>query len=217
VVPADAVSDPGFITVHQVDEDYFFQVPRDLLGRDILLITRISGVPAGFGGFPSAGMSLGEQVIRFEERGDRLLVRKISFRAVADAEEPIYRSVVSNHLPPVLAAFDVEALTADSSGLVVDVTDFFQGDTPALSGLSQGQRREYGVRRLDPARSFISRMSAYPENLEVRHTQTFDATSPPGDAGSGTITLELSQSLVLLPEEPMRARYADPRVGYFAV
>ena len=86
----------------------------------------------------------------------------------------------------VLAAFDVEALTPDSSGLVVDVTDFFQGDTPALSGLSQGQRREYGVRRLDPARSFISRMSAYPENVEVRHTQTFDATSPPGDAGSGT-------------------------------
>jgi hypothetical protein len=217
VVPADAVSDPGFITVHRVDEDYFFQVPRDLLERDILLITRIAGVPAGFGGFPSAGMSLGEQVIRFEERGDRLLLRKVSFRAVADAGEPIYRSVVSNHLPPVLAAFDVEALTPDSSGLVVDVTDFFQGDTPALSGLSQGQRREYGVRRLDPARSFISRMSAYPENVEVRHTQTFDATSPPGDAGSGTITLELSQSLVLLPEEPMRARYADPRVGYFSV
>ncbi|UCC26763.1 MAG: zinc-dependent metalloprotease [Gemmatimonadales bacterium] len=217
VIPATAETDEGFITVHRVEEDYFLEVPRQHLDRDILLITRLAGVPAGFGGFPSAGMSVSEQVIRFEKRGDRLLLRKVSFRAVADEDEPIYRSVVSNHLPPVLAAFDVEAITPDSAAVVVEVTEFFQGDTPALSGLNQGQRRDYGVRRLDPDRSFITRMSAYPRNVEVRHTQTFDATSPPGDAGSGTITLELSQSLVLLPEEPMRPRYADPRVGYFSV
>ena len=155
-------------------------------------------------------------MIRFEARDDRLLIRKVSFREVADESGPIYRSVVNNNLPPVLAAFDIEAVSPDSA-LVVDVTSFFEGDTPALSGLNSDQRREFGVRRLDPDRSFITRMSAYPENVEVRHTQTFEATSPPGDTRSGTITLEMSQSLVLLPEEPMTPRYADPRVGYISV
>ncbi|MEJ2538856.1 MAG: zinc-dependent metalloprotease [Gemmatimonadota bacterium] len=216
VVTGDAVSDEGVLTVHQVGGDYLMEVPPEGMGRDFLLITRIAGVPGDFGGFLSAGMSINEQVVRFERQGDRVLLRKVSFREVADEDEAIYRSVVNNNLPPVLAAFEVEAFGPDSAA-VVDVTSFFEGDTPALSGLSPDQRREYGVRRLDPDRSFLTRMSAYPENVEIRHTQTFEATSPPGDASSGTITLAMSQSLVLLPEEPMRPRYADPRVGFFSV
>ncbi|HSG48189.1 MAG TPA: zinc-dependent metalloprotease [Longimicrobiales bacterium] len=217
VIPSDALTDSGVVTVHRVGDDWYFQVPHDVMGRDFLLITRVAGVPADFGGFLSAGMSLNEQIVRFQRQGDRILVRKVSYREMADEEEPVYRSVVSNNLPPVLAALDIAAFTPDSAASVVEVTEFFEGDTPALSGLNQAQRRNYGVRRLDPARSFVTRMSAYPENVEVRHTQTFDATSPPGDASTGTITLDMSQSLVLLPEEPMRPRYADPRVGYFSV
>ncbi|HSM06673.1 MAG TPA: zinc-dependent metalloprotease [Longimicrobiales bacterium] len=216
VITDETITDEGVLTVHRKDGDFLLEIPRDALGQDFLLITRIAGVPGDFGGFLSAGMSINEQVFRFEHRDDRVLLRKVSFREVADSTDPIYRSVVSNNLPPVLAAFDVEAYGPDST-MVVDVTSFFEGDTPALSGLSANQRRDYGVRRLDPERSFISRMSAYPENVEVRHTQTFEATSPPGDASTGTVTLEMSQSLVLLPAEPMRPRYADPRVGYFSV
>ncbi|MDT8340339.1 MAG: zinc-dependent metalloprotease [Longimicrobiales bacterium] len=217
VVTERAVTDVGVLTVHRVGNDWLFEVPHDLLGRDFLLITRIAGVPADFGGFLSAGMSVNEQLVRFQRVGDRIVVRKVSFREMADPEEPIYRSVVSNNLPPVLGAFPIAAFSPDSTASVLDVTAFFQGDTPALGGLNQNQRRNYGVRRLDPDRSFITRMRAFPENVEVRHTQTFDATSPPGDASTGTITLGMSQSLVLLPEEPMRPRYADPRVGYFSV
>jgi hypothetical protein len=217
VVTSSAVTDDGVLTVHRVGEDWLLEIPHQLLGRDFLLITRVAGVPPDFGGFLSAGMSVNEQLVRFERRGDRILLRTVSYRETADPEDPIYRSVVSNNLPPVLAAFDVQTVSPDSAASVVEVTEFFAGDTPALSGLNAGQRRTYGVRRLDPSRSFINRMSAYPENVEVRHTQTFDATSPPGNASTGTITLEMSQSLVLLPEEPMRPRYADPRVGYFSV
>ena len=218
VITDDAVSDEGVIDVHEVDGDWFWEVPNDLLGRDFLLISRVAAVPAGFPGFLSAGQSVQEQVVRFERRGDQLLLRKISFREYADDDEPIALSVVANNFPPVLAAFDIEAENADSTATVVDVTSFFEGDTPAISGLSANDRRTYGVRRLDGNRSFIDRMNSYPENVEVRHTTTFDAATPPSiDANTQTLTIQMSQSLVLLPEEPMRARYADPRVGYFSV
>lgn len=219
VVTADAVSDSGMVVVHRVDDQWLFEVPESLLGRDLLFITRIAGVPQGMGGFLPAGVSLEEQVMRFERRGDQLLLRKQSFQQVAADSLPIALSVVQNHLPPVIAAFDIEAEGPDmeSPSLVIDVTDFFEGDTPAISGMRAAMRRQYQVRRLDPARSYVSRMSAFPENVEVRHTQTFDAGSAPADEDTNTITLEMSQSIVLLPAEPMRPRFEDPRVGYFSI
>ena len=55
---------------------------------------------------------------------------------MADDSLPIARSVASNYLGAILAAFPVQAYTPDSAAAVIDVTDFFGGDTPALSGLS---------------------------------------------------------------------------------
>ena len=116
-----------------------------------------------------------------------------------------------------MAAFDIEARTDADDGSVVEVTDFFAGDTPSLSGLRANQRRDYQVRRLDSSRSFIQYMRSFPLNVNVRHTLTYDAGAPPTSAQTGTISMEMHQSMVLLPTEPMRPRYADDRLGFFTV
>ncbi|MDQ4079579.1 MAG: zinc-dependent metalloprotease, partial [Gemmatimonadota bacterium] len=182
-----------------------------------LLVSRIAGVPANFGGFLSAGTSIEERVVRWERQRDRVILRTIAFDAVADDSLPISLSVASNNVGAILAAFPIEAFGKDSASYVVDVTSFFGGDTPALSGLSPNQRRQYQVRRLDPARSFVTAVKSFPMNVEVRHTQTYEAAEPPSDRASGTISLEMRQSLVVLPRTPMRSRYADPRAGFFTV
>ena len=212
-----AESDDGVFAVHHKDEEYFFEIPDSLLGRDMLLISRIAGKMDGLGGFAPAGVAANRQMIRFERLADQILLRKHSGVAVADDTLAIAASVEANYFAPILAAWDIEARGADSASSVIDVTDFFGGDTPHISGLSPAQRRTYGVRRLDPNRSFISRVRSYPLNVNVRHTLTYDASSPPTDERANTVTLEMNQSLVLLPAEPMRPRYADPRVGYFSV
>lgn len=213
----DAESDEGLFTVHHKDEDYLFEIPDSLLGRDMLLISRIAGKMDGLGGFQSAGAATNRQMVRFERRGDRIMLRKHSAVAVADDTLAIAASVQANYFPPILESWEIEARGPDSTSSVIDVTDFFGGDTPHLSGLSPAQRRSYGVRRLDADRSFISRARSYPLNVNVRHTLTYDAASPPTDEAANTVSLEMNQSLVLLPAEPMRPRYADPRVGYFSV
>ena len=217
VVTDRAVTDSGGITVHRVEDRWLFEVPDSLLGRDFLLVTRIAGVPANFGGFLSAGTSLEERVMRWERQRDRVILRTIAFDAVADDSLPIAISVASNNVGPILAAFPIEAFGKDSASYVLDVGSFFSGDTPALSGLSPAQRRQFQVRRLDPARSFVTAVKSFPQNVEVRHTQTYDAAEPPADRASGTISLEMRQSIVVLPKSPMRPRYADPRAGFFAV
>ena len=213
----DAESDEGVFTVHHKDGDWFFEIPDSLLGRDMLLISRIAGKMDGLGGFAPAGVATNRQMIRFERRGEQIMLRKNSGVAVADDTLAIAASVEANYFAPILASWDIETRGADSASSVIDVTSFFGGDTPHISGLSPAQRRTYGVRRLDPGRSYISRMRSYPLNVNVRHTLTYDASSPPTDERANTVTIEMNQSLVLLPSEPMRPRYADPRVGYFSV
>jgi hypothetical protein len=221
VVTDRAVSDSGGITVHKVEDRYLFEVPDSLVGRDFLLVSRIAGVPANIGGFISAGTSVGERLVRWERSGDRVSLRSISVDAVADDSLPIALSVASNNIGAILMTFPIQAYgragARDSATFVIDVTEFFGGDTPALSGLSAAQRRTYQVRRLDPARSFVTAAKSFPLNIEVRHTQTFDAAEPPGDQRSGALSLEMRQSLVLLPRVPMRPRLADARAGFFTV
>jgi hypothetical protein len=217
VVTAETTSDPGLFTVHRNGGDWLFEVPDSLLGRDMLLISRIAGVPTGFGGFAPAGVAAGRQLVRWERVDDRILLRRYEEGFVASDSLPIALSVRSNNFAPILASFPIEARTAADQGSVVDVTDFFSGDTPSLSGLSSEQRSDFEVRSQDEDRSYINYVRSFPRNVNVRHTLTYSAGAPPANARTGTISMEMHQSLVLLPSDPMRPRYADDRVGYFTV
>jgi hypothetical protein len=61
------------------------------------------------------------------------------------------------------------------------------------------------------------RTASYPRNVEVRHVLTYEATQPPANASTGSISLEMAQSMVLLPDVPMQPRLWDERVGFFSV
>jgi hypothetical protein len=217
VITARAITDRGGVSVHRVDDRHFFEVPDSLIGRDFLMVTRIAGVPAGSAGFQSAGSSLNERLIRWERVGERIMLRGINVDMIAADSLPIARSVAQNNYASVLASFPIAAFNRDSTGYVIDVTDFFTADNPVTSGLSAAQRTAYGVRRYDPARSYVAGVRGFPINIEVRQVQTFDAARPPSDVNGATVTMETRHSIVLLPRTPMRPRAFDPRVGYFNV
>ena len=217
VVTEAAESDAGLFTVHRLGATLLFEIPDSLMGRDLLSVSRIAQVPADLGAFVSAGSKTAEQVIRWERNGDRVLLRTQSYAAVADPALPIAQSVRVNNFEPVVAAFDVAALSLDSAGVVVDVTALYTKDVPALGGLTTAQRTQFKVRRLDEARSFIDEARSFPENVNVRYTLTYDAAEPPSTAGAGTISMQMFHSFVLLPEVAMTPRLADDRVGYLTV
>jgi len=225
LVTDEAETHQGLFTVHRVEDKLLFEIPDELLGRDFLLVSRIARVPADLGnGFVAAGHKTGEQVVRWERHDDRVLLRKVSFRNVADDEQPIYRSVVNNNFFPILASFEVAAEGPADAGdeeaktsVVLDVGSFFESDVPAISGLPDALRKQHEVKGLDKERSFLNYARTFPENVEVRHTLTFRAGAPPNDVQASTLSLEMHQSMILLPEEPMRMRFADHRVGWFTV
>lgn len=218
IVTSDAVTDEGLFKVHSVGEKFYYEIPFDLLNTDMLLVSRISKIAAGLGGgYMNAGSKTNEQVIRWSRVNNNIHLRSVSFTNVANDSLPIQLSVSANNYDPILAAFSIEAFNQDSTAVLIEISDLFLSDNPALSGLSENMRREYKVRNLDRKRSFISRMASFPENIEVRHDMTYNATDPPSNSRTGTISMEMSQSMYLLPEVPMQPRLYDQRVGWFTI
>ena len=215
VVTDDARTDEGLFTVHLEDDGakLLVQIPDSLLGREMLVVSRLARTTDGY---QYGGTKVNTQGVRWERQGDHVLLRTVRYANVADPSLPIARAVQDSNFEPIIARVAIETIGPDSASVVVDLTDTFTGDTPVF-GLPSGAREQFKVRRLDGDRSFLARAAAFPRNVEVRSVLTYEAAEPPENASTGTLSVEMAHSMVLLPDEPMRPRRYDPRVGYFSV
>jgi hypothetical protein len=214
IITAEAKSEPGVFTVHHVGEKYYFEIPPDLLNREMLWATEIAQLPAGFG---YGGTAAGNRVVRWTRRNNKVYLRNVSYQIRADGDGGIHRAVEAASLEPIILAFDVETEGKDKAP-VIDVTRLYATDIPEFS-----PKGRLGGTGLDPARSYIEKVKAFPTNIETRSvmTYTLGGPSPGGPFGGGSrsnvnsVTAMIHFSLVLLPAKPMAPRYYDSRVGYF--
>ncbi|HEX6982908.1 MAG TPA: zinc-dependent metalloprotease [Balneolaceae bacterium] len=213
VITDDAKTDEGLFTVHQIDDKFYYEIPDSLLGEEMLMVSRIAKTADNLG---YGGEKLNTQTLRWERSENDILLRHVSFENVASDTLPVYKAVQRSNFEPVLAVFDIEALTEDSSGVVIEVTDLFSKDIPSL-GLGRSVRERFRVRRLDEERSFVNYIHSYPKNVEVRNLMTYESQDPPSNSSTGTISVMMHHSMVMLPEEKMQTRAYDRRVGYFSV
>lgn len=216
VITKDAISDEGLFNVHQVKDKFYFEIPKEILGQEILIVSRISGHVKGLN-FGGAGMkSRPQQVIRWEKMGDRVLLRSVSYNNIADEKSPIYKSVRNNNFEPLVMTFDIKAFGKDSSSVVIDVNPLFTTDVPMIGAMYSQQRKNFGIRNLDGSRSMITSMKSFPKNVEVRHILTYNGSKLPSNQLTEALSIEMNQSFIVLPEEPMMPRKYDRRVGYFS-
>jgi hypothetical protein len=228
VITEKARSQKGMLTVHKVDDKYYFELPDSLLGKEILAVTRFVQVPWGGGVY--GGEEANENVLVFEKGPDNKVFLRVSLNVVEspDSTKPIFQAVKNSSVDPIAAAFDIKAFGRDSTSTIIDVTDFFRGDNQIVS-LDPSYKRRFNLSGLASDRSFIENVRTYPLNTEIRSVKTFGAigSSPfasasPGSSAplaaaqaAGAVTITINTSLLLLPAKPMPKRAYDPRVGFF--
>ena len=228
VITDKARTDDGLFKVHRVDDRWFFELQNDIFNRDILVVNRISKAAAGMrigGFFGYAGDQIGQNVVRFEKGpNNKVFLRTISFAEYArDSTSPMFTSVNNSNVQPIAAAFDVRAF-GDGGASVIDVTDYINGDNDVLF-FTSSFKQQLRLGMLQSDKSYVERVSSYPINVEIRTVKTYGRTPAPTTGGTGggapaptgNMTVELNSSMIILPKQPMQARYYDPRVGYFAV
>lgn len=229
VITSRAMSDAGLFWVHKVDDKYFFEIPDSLFGREILVVNRISKAAAGMRSsgsfFGYGGDQIGQNVIRFEKGpNNKIFLRNISFAEYTkDSTSDMFTAVNKSNIQPIAASFDIKSLGKDSSGAVIDITDYISGDNDVLH-FNGGLKSSLRLAALQQDKSYIVNVRSFPINIEIRAVKTYARSAAPSTTGgfgsataAGNLTMELNSSLVLLPKVPMQPRYYDPRVGYFAV
>ena len=211
-IPSNAEKSEGLFNVYQTGDKIFFEIPEEMLGRDMAILSRIARTAEGLGW---GGDRLApQQVVQWERRGDRILLRGVTYSNTADENLPVYEAVQNSNFPTIIESFEIKETRNGS--YVIDVSDLYLKDS-RLFGLQNRHRQQYTVRSLDRNRSFMEFVKAFPENIEVRTVLTYNADNPPSQQRTGTISLEVNHSMILLPEEPMRPRLFDERVAMISV
>ncbi|MFD0993275.1 zinc-dependent metalloprotease [Tenacibaculum geojense] len=211
VVTKKHTTDDGLFKVHSLDNKYLFEIPDSLLNREMLMVTRIAKTASGIG---FGGGKQNTQVLRWVKNKKQILLKVVSHNVVADTILPVHEAVVNSNFEPILFAFPIKAFSKDSTATVIDASPLFDGDVKAI-GFPQRRRKSYKISKMDKSRSYIDRISSYPQNIEVRNVKTYVAGNPPANSSVGSVTMELSNSMILLPKTPMKRRYFDERVGWF--
>ncbi len=224
VITREAKTRRGMFAVHRVNDKLYFEIPRKELDKDMLLVGRFTRAAAAnprqpggqFGNY--GGDQFTERTLRWDRSGNRIILRSPSFAIVADSTTPVYRAVQASNYPPVVAVFNVEAYGPDSAA-VIDVTRLYTTSIPEFAAIRGN---------LDERRSFVENALAFPDNVEIEATQTGTPTPQGGGGGGGggggqgggpqqAQSVLAHWSLVRLPENPMRPRRFDERVGYFSI
>ena len=230
VITEKAKTTKGLFTVHKVEDKYYFEIANSNLFKEFLAVTRFS--KTAWGGGVYGGEKVNSSVLRFEKGPNNNIFLRYSLNVVSspDSSTPMFKAVKNSTLDPIVNSFEIKCFSKDSSGVVIEVTDFFKGDNQVVS-LDQFSRRRINLSSLSSDRSYIESIKTFPKNTEIRTVKTFSsspagfsfgAPSPfpsatlPAANAAGAVTLELNTSFIQLPEKPMKRRMFDNRVGYFA-
>jgi len=228
VITNKAVSDEGIITVHKVEDKYYFEIPDKALKKEFLVVTRLTkaGAEMRMGTVGYAGDQISQNIISFEKGpNDKVFLRSISYVDYAkDSTSAMYKTVMRNNVNAIEQAFDIKAFGKEKNSTVIDVTDFINADNDVVS-FDTRFKKGFRVGAFQKDKSFVNFVKSFPTNIEINTTKTYNRSageaSPipgaPKPEVSGNYTVEVNSSIILLPENKMQARYFDPRVGYFTV
>ncbi|MBL6590131.1 MAG: zinc-dependent metalloprotease [Flavobacteriaceae bacterium] len=207
IITDKAVTDNGLFDVHKIDDKYYYEINDSLLGRDMLMVTRIVKMATEL---PLNRHKMSEQVLKWEKFDNNILLKQASYSKFANDSLPISIAVSNSNFEPIVASFKISVKNKDINSYVIDVTSLYKNDVK-MFGFPESTRKTYKISSLDSKLSFIESIRSFPLNIETKHIKTYKSS----DSRNGQISMVLNNSMVLLPKEPMRRRYFDERVGWF--
>lgn len=204
----------GMFTVRHIKDDWYFEVPDSLMGRLLLVVTRFKAVPQGFKMI--SGEEVNRSVVYWEQHNSKtLFLREYVQSQFGRPGDKIAEALKQSTVDPVIGKFDVIGRNQETQAQLINVSKFLLGDNKTC-GFTSSDRSILGIGSLVQDRTFMDTIKTYPINVEVTTLRTYNITSGKlPAAATGSVTVKLNTSMVMLPKEPMQPRLADERVGFF--
>ena len=215
----NVVTSNGVMRAHLVDgKSVYLEIPENVLGKDMLYFSTIdksSDSGEGYIGDRSK-VSFG---FRFAKEGKYIGMQLLTNVPVS-LDENINKALIASNVGVTLFSYPVKATTADSSAYVVDITEFVLGDSPRTN--------PFPANSGSSMMGILQQTSSYKREqshlLDVRGGELYTSIQAElayrvagslGDVSTATRPLQMhvSRHFVLLPDEPMEERPADPRLN----
>ena len=205
----------GLFTVRHIKDDWYLEVPDSLLGRMMLAVTRFTSTPQGFRSF--SGEEVNHSAIYLEQYGPKsIFLREYVQSHLANPDDRIAISLKQSTADPIIYKFDVIGRNPETKDQLISITKWLMSDNK-ITSFTASDRTSVGVTAVQADRTFIDSIKTFPINVEIQTLRTYGMNSSARTpaSNSGSVTLALNTSIVLLPKNPMQPRYFDNRVGYF--
>jgi hypothetical protein len=218
VITSEAKTQAGLFKVHHLKGKLYFEIPKELLGKQLVMVATAAQVPAGA---DHAGRSVHEDVIRFTLKENKVYFQTVSHAFVSEPNQPIASAVEASQRDTVLLAFPVEAFSK-AGDPVIEAGRLFTTEVGDFTA-----RQVVGAVAMDPSRSFVDHTKAFASSLRVDAVHTYTLASPtipglppvPGQPQppARSASVSMAYNLVQLPDKPMMPRLMDDRVGFFGL
>lgn len=206
----------GVFTVYlNKDGKLYFEIPDSAFRHLYILANRISST-SNTHDFVAGQMINTPMLIRFSQDSIRVYMHEVHSEDIVDQHDPISKAFKTNFADPVLKGFKIVA--RHHGNALIDVTNFFGGNEKSISPIKPdnplsillgGQKNLKGS--FDADASGVKEVKAFPRNIEILSTLNYNLTPE-----NKPYTVEVHRSLFLAPDEPMKVRLHDRRVGFFS-
>ena len=209
----DAVTKNGLFKIHTIKEKIYFEIPNEVLGKDLLIVNKISSVPAQINNAGiNKGMNYENKLIRFykDEKNNKVWAKTFDPKISVNKKDNIALSVRDNYVESIIEGFEIKTYGKDSA-VVVQVNNVFNGTSKSFNNLFDNIGMGGSVRTKD---SYIEEVKSFPQNVVIKSQLTTQVSEGKTTAEKADLTVGTTTNIVLLPE-PMVGRFSDDRVGYF--
>lgn len=214
-------TEKGLVTIHNVEGKIYIELPFELLKKRMLMGAMVESVSDPLESSVGTQPAPPEQVF-FDKTDSLILICRSDDTYRGNGDKGIDDALAKSHIPAIEASFPIIAPSPDSTALLFEATSFFVKDDPKLNPLDpnaynaiEGYVKRTGT--FSSSNSMISGMAAFDDNFSVTGCLSYQVKSAllgifAADE-EAYLTAHVKRTFMLLPDEPMRPRIADSRIG----
>ena len=193
----------GLIILHKMDNKIYFELPLSLLGKDMLIGSTVTEITNN--GFANVGEKPHEPMhVMFTRTDSTINLRQVTC-AYMSKDRNLQERIKTSMMPAIIENLAIKAYSNEQ-------LNPFSAYAPVTWS---GAWIEKEFKRNN---SQIAKIKAFDDNVSVQSSLTYSVSLR--DKRSyywykEPFTAVMTRTFLLLPEEPMRPRLADPRINIF--
>ncbi|WP_290540155.1 zinc-dependent metalloprotease [Alistipes sp.] len=209
-----------FLTLHKLKGKLYVEVPLKTIGREMLIASTIS--EASDTNLGTIGYKPTNPIhVKFTRIDTTLYLSQAVVPPVHDPNDPhLSKAIGRSTLPPIIHAYPLVCYNRDSSAMVIEMTKFFSGDNELIAPIKSSKGGMVNITgKFKSEGSVIDQIKSFEDNVTVKSYLSYSVTADLLGLvvlkKDEPMTVKVTRTILLLPEEAMQPRLADSRIGIF--